>query len=42
VVLIDHTAQHLAAPRRRVKRRYDQLVVIGWPLLAGLVRPVSF
>ena len=40
VVLVDHTAEHLQALHRRIKRHDGRLVVIGWPLLPGLMRPV--
>jgi hypothetical protein len=40
VVLVDHAAEHLPALHRRVMRYDDRVVMIGWPLLPGLVRPV--
>jgi hypothetical protein len=40
VVLVDHAAEDLAALHRRVQRYDDRLVMIGWSLLPGLVRPV--
>jgi hypothetical protein len=41
MVLIDHAAYLPAPPREgRGKRHHDRLVIIGWPLVAGLVRPV--
>src|SRR4029077_10865473 len=40
VVLVDHAADDLPALHRRGNRHDDWLVVIGWPLLPGLVRPV--
>ena len=40
VVLVDHTAECLLAPNRRGERRDDSLVMVGWPLLPGLVRTV--
>ena len=40
VVLIDHAAEYLPALHRRGKRHDDRLVMIGWPLLPGLVRTV--
>jgi hypothetical protein len=39
-VLIDHAAEYLAALNRHVQRYDDQLVMIGWPLIPGLVRTV--
>src|SRR5271165_6932131 len=39
-VLVDHPAEHLPALHRRVQR-HDWLVMIRWPLVPGLVRPVS-
>jgi hypothetical protein len=41
VVLVDHTAEHLPAPHRPVQRHDDPLVMIGWPLLPGLVQTVA-
>jgi len=40
MVLVDHAAEHLAAAHRGIKQHYDRLVMIRWPLLPGLVRPV--
>jgi len=40
VVLVDHAAEYLPALHRRVQRYDDQLVMIGGPLIAGLVRTV--
>jgi hypothetical protein len=40
VVLVDHAAEDLPALHRRVRRNCGWLVVIGWPLLPGLVRPM--
>src|SRR5215472_7225528 len=40
VVLVDHAAEYLAALYRRAERRNDRLVMAGWPLVPGLVRPV--
>jgi hypothetical protein len=40
VVLVDHAAEHLAAPHRRVERHDEWLVLAGWPLLPRLVRPM--
>ncbi len=40
VVIADHAAEHPPAPHRRGQRHDDHLVMIGWPLLPGLVRPV--
>jgi hypothetical protein len=40
VVLVDHAAEHLPPPNRRVRRNVDLVVLVGWSLLAGLVRPV--
>jgi hypothetical protein len=39
VVLVDH-AEHLPALHRRVQRYDGRLVMIGWLLVPGLVRPV--
>jgi len=39
-VLVDHAAEYLPALHRRVQRRDGRLVMIGWPLIPGLVRPV--
>ena len=38
MVLVDHAAEDFPALHRRGKRHGDWLVVIGWPLLPGLVR----
>ncbi len=40
MVLVDHAAEDFPALHRRGKRHGDWLVVIGWPLLPGLVRPM--
>src|SRR5438067_164922 len=40
VVLVDHAAEDLPAVHRRVQRYDDLLVMIGRPLLPGLVRTV--
>lgn len=40
VVLVDHAAEHLAALHRRVQWHDGRLVMIGWPLMPGLVRTV--
>jgi len=40
VVLVDHAAEYLPAPCRCVQAHDNRFVVIGWPLLPGLVRPV--
>jgi hypothetical protein len=40
VVLVDHAAKHLAAPRRRAEAHNRWFVMVGWPLVPGLVRPV--
>ncbi len=40
VVLVDHAAEYLASLNRQVERNGDLVVVIGWSLLAGLVRAV--
>ena len=40
VIFVDHAAEDLPAPHRRVRRDDDLPVMIGWPLLPGLVRPV--
>jgi len=41
VVLVDHAAKHLPALHRRVQRYNNRFVMIGWPLLPGLMRPMS-
>jgi hypothetical protein len=41
VVLVDHAAKYLPALHQRVQKYNDGLVMIGWPLLPGLVRPMS-
>ena len=40
VAFIDHTAKHLAVPHQRAERHDGRLIMIGWPLAPGLVRPV--
>jgi hypothetical protein len=40
VVLVDDAAEDLAAPHRRVQLHDSHLVLVGWPLLSGLVRTV--
>ncbi len=40
MVLVDHAAEHPPAPHRHIKGHDNRLVMIGWPLLPGLVRPV--
>jgi hypothetical protein len=40
VVLVDHSAEDLPALHKPVQRHDGRLVMIGWPLLPGLVRPV--
>jgi hypothetical protein len=40
VVLVDDAAEDLAALYRRVQAHDGHLVMVGWPLLAGLVRTV--
>jgi hypothetical protein len=40
VVFVDHAAEQLPALHQRVQRHEDLLVMIGWPLIAGLVGPV--
>jgi len=40
VVLVDHSAEDLPALQQRIQRDDGRLAMIGWPLLAGLVRPV--
>ncbi len=37
-VLVDHAAEDFAALYRRVQPYGDRSVMVGWPLLAGLVR----
>jgi hypothetical protein len=39
VVLVDHAAEHLPPLYRQVHWRAVLVVVVGWSLLAGLVRP---
>jgi hypothetical protein len=39
-VLADHAAEHPPAQYRRSQGHDDRLVVIRWPLLPGLMRPV--
>jgi hypothetical protein len=41
MVLVDHAAKYLPALHRRVQRYDDRPVMIGWPLLPGLMRPMS-
>ena len=41
VVLGDHAAEHFASLDRQVQRNVGLVVVIGWSLLAGLVRAVA-
>ena len=41
VVLVDHAAEYPPALHRRIQRHDDHLVMIGWPLLPGLMRPMS-
>ena len=40
VLFVDHAAEDLVALHRRVQRYDGRLVMIGWPLLPGLVRTV--
>ena len=40
MVLVDHAAEHPPAQYWRVQRHDDAFVVLGWPLLPGLMRPV--
>src|SRR5215469_13912538 len=40
MIAVDDAAEHLLAPHPRVKRYDDRLVMIGWPLLTGLMRPM--
>jgi hypothetical protein len=40
VVLVDHAAEHLAPPNRQIQGSAGLVVVVGWSVLAGLVRPV--
>ena len=40
IVLVDHAAEHLPTLHRPVQRYEDLIVMIGWPLLAGLMGPV--
>jgi hypothetical protein len=37
VVLVDHATEDLPVLHRRVQRNDGRLVMIGWPLLPGLV-----
>jgi hypothetical protein len=39
-VLVDHAAEHLTALHRRIQWHDDQFVMIGWPLLPGLMGPM--
>jgi hypothetical protein len=41
VVLVDQAAEYLPALHRHVHRYDDRFVMIGWPLLPGLMRPMS-
>ena len=41
VVLVDQATEQFPVPHRRVKRHDDRLVMIGWSLLPGLVRPMT-
>jgi hypothetical protein len=41
VVFVDHAAEYFAALDRCAGRRGDRRVVVGWSLLAGLVRAVA-
>ena len=41
MVLVDHAAKYLSALHRCIQRYDDQPVMIGWPLLPGLMRPMS-
>jgi hypothetical protein len=41
VVFVDHAAEYFAALHRCAERHDDRLVVVGWSLTAGLVRPVA-
>jgi len=41
VVLIDHAAEDFPALHLCAERHDDLLVVVGWSLTAGLVRPVA-
>lgn len=38
MVLVDGSAEHLSAPNPTFQRNHDVLLLIGWELLAGLVR----
>jgi hypothetical protein len=40
VILVDHAAEYLPALHRCVQGYDDRLVMIGWPLVPGLVGPV--
>jgi hypothetical protein len=40
VILVDHSAEDLPALYQRVQRNDGRLVMIGWPLLTGLMRPM--
>jgi hypothetical protein len=40
VVFVDHATEHLPVPYWRVQRYDDRPVMIRWPLLPGLVRPM--
>jgi len=41
VVLVDHAAEELAALYWRVQRHDDRPVLVGWPLLPGLMRTMA-
>lgn len=41
MVFVDYAAKYLPALHRRVQRYDDRPVMIGWPLLPGLMRPMS-
>jgi hypothetical protein len=41
IVLVDHAAEYFPAVHRLIKRQDDLRVVVGRPLLAGLVRAVT-
>ena len=40
-VLVDDAPEYFPALHRRVQRYDDRFVMIGWPLLPGLMRPMS-
>ena len=41
MVLVDHATEHFPAPHRRAEWHDNRRIMIGWPLMPGLVRPVA-